>query len=164
MDKSIIPVKQIDKSLSFQLVKGSNYKITDSFQKEFVVSFDEFVRISKAIFKDATEFVTVGNRILNARYVYMVEPTKELTDDQKKEKNDRAMKIGELKHQVDVLEEEMNTWKKEKMDEKFGADQWSVRTHMTELMAFSKTYWDLNKDKWEEVTKLHTQIEELSNT
>lgn len=157
-------IQTINKGLSFQLIKGSNYKITDSFQKEYVVDYEEFLRISRAIFKEGTEFVTVGKRILNARYVYMIEPTKEPTETQRKDSVDRANKIEILKGKIDKLEAEMNLWKKEKMDEKFGADQWSIRTHMMELMAFSKAYWDLNRDKWEEVTKLHQQIEELSNT
>lgn len=74
-----LQVQTIDKGLSFKVIKGSNYKIVDSFQKEYVIGYDEFLRVSKAIFKDGVDFVTVGDRIINSKYVYLIEPTKEKT-------------------------------------------------------------------------------------
>lgn len=151
----------VDKGNSFRLVDGSNYKITDSFQREFVVNFEEFVRISKAIFKDKTQFVTVGNRILNARYVYMVEPTKELTDLEKKKNFDKAEKIGKLKNRISTMELELSYWKKKKMDEKFGKDGWSSRINIADLIELTQQYWELHDERWKEISGLHDQVREL---
>lgn len=70
----------------FKLKEGSNYKIIDTYREEYIVEFEQFKKILLKI-NDGNEFVTVNDEIINRSKIYKIEPTNELTHEQKNDKS-----------------------------------------------------------------------------
>ena len=83
-------IQNFEQKKFFEIKEGSNYLITDSFNREEIVEFEQFQKISKSLFTTDADFITINNNILHRRYIYRIEPTKKLTEKQKKE-NDKKL-------------------------------------------------------------------------
>lgn len=83
LEKSETLISSINKnSKFFKVVEDSNYKITDSYNNEYVVTFQQFKEILNSIFLSENQFVTINNTIINKKYVYKIEPTSCLTEEE----------------------------------------------------------------------------------
>lgn len=78
-------IKSDQNKKHFEVVENSNYKVTDSYQNEYIISFDHFQKLSQALFFGEGDFTTINNTVVNKRYIFKIEPTKEKTEKQKKE-------------------------------------------------------------------------------
>lgn len=110
----------------FDIVKGSNYKVIDSFGVEYVVEFEQFQNIARNLFETDADFLTVNYEVLQKRYIYRITPTTEKTEKQKvqsKQKKarqadiaDRKLELEKLKHKFDI----------KYYDKKFGKGKWQL--------------------------------------
>jgi len=92
-----------DQKIYFTIKEGSNYKVIDSYNVHYVIEFEQFKKLTNAIFNADVEFVTINNQILNKRFIYKIEPTEEKTlnqldELQKKQEEDllNKYKSGEI--------------------------------------------------------------------
>lgn len=69
----------------FRVEEGSNYAITTSFNRVYIVEFEQAQNIMNSIFNTEADFITVNQTVLNRRYVQSIEPTKEKTEKQEEE-------------------------------------------------------------------------------
>lgn len=113
-----------DKKFFFEVEEGSNYKVRMTYDEEEIITFEQFQKLSMAIFQGQGDFVTINKRIVQKRDIRMIEPTKELTVKQKEEREERQYKIAQLQHRKDELERLKRNFKFDYMNKKYGVGKW----------------------------------------
>lgn len=110
----------------FKVKEGSNYKIIDSFQNEYVIDYTHFQNLNNSLFFGEGDFTTINNDIINKRYIYRITPTDEKTEVQK----DRGTQIEEEKLKAKKQDDEefakYASFRKEWLDKKYGENKWSM--------------------------------------
>jgi len=103
----------------FKVQEGSNYKITDSYEKEYVIDYDHFVKLLPKLVASENQFITINDSVVNKRYIYKVEPTRERTWEQQ-------MVAGKERAYSGYSEDEnrLKKFQVEYFDKKFGENKW----------------------------------------
>lgn len=113
-----------DKKFFFEVEEGSNYKVILTYDKEEIITFEQFQKLSIAIFKGQGDFVTINKRIVQKRDIRMIEPTKELTIEQKAEREKQSEVLRKIENRKDALEKLKSSFKVDYMNKKYGVDNW----------------------------------------
>lgn len=113
-----------DKKISFEIHQGSNYKFIDSYQKEYIVDFEQFQRIMKNLVDTEADLITINDKFLSRRFIYLIEPTKELTKKQADEAERKAMEYRRVKDREDELQKIKNNFDVEFFNNKYGVGKW----------------------------------------
>jgi DNA-binding transcriptional regulator GbsR (MarR family) len=71
----------------FDVEEGSNYKVYMTYEKTEVITFEQFKKLTNAMFKINSDFVTINKTIVQRKDIRMLEPTKELTKEAKQERD-----------------------------------------------------------------------------
>lgn len=75
-------------STFFEVVEGSNYKVIMTYGREEVISCEQFKKIARVVFEGSSTFVTVNNVIVQVKDIRLMEPTKEYTPKQRREREE----------------------------------------------------------------------------
>ena len=113
-----------DKEMSFEIHEGSNYKFIDSYQKEYIVDYKQFRRIMKNLVDTEADLITINDKFLSRRFIYLIEPTKELTKKQADEAKKKAMEYRKQKDREDELQKIKNNFDVEFFNNKYGVGKW----------------------------------------
>ena len=137
---------------SFKLVEGSNYKIIDSFKCEYIVDFQQFQRIAKALFKDNAEMVTINEDIVGTKFIYKITPTTEKTSAEKQIIRKQRERIDELRERgmeiLRLVEETKRglSWKQ-----------------LFERKQKEQEFWNQNIALHEEMTNIRNELQKLGS-
>lgn len=137
---------------SFQIVQGSNYKVTDSYGNEYIIDFNHFQKLSNAVFNGEGEFTTINNTIINKRYIFKIEPTKELTDKQRQEKEAKQEQIRLEKSKKDEISKQFDIFRVGYLNKKYGKDNWNLMKVMLNE-ALTKEIWNKFKELYPKESK-----------
>ena len=110
----------------FQVIEGSNYKVTDSYGNEYIIDFDHFQKLNQSLFFGEGEFTTINNIVINKKYIFKIEPTRELTEAQAKAAEQRAMEFKRVEDRKSDLARMKQNFDVKFYDDKFGKDGWSL--------------------------------------
>lgn len=119
-------VKATPQKVYFRIVEGSNYKLITSFQDEYIIEYGLFQKLAKAILNKDIEFVTVYEALINKRYIYLLEPTKDKTIDQRKRIEKRKDEAAKREARRREISEQKRRSDVEYYNEKYGVDNWSL--------------------------------------
>lgn len=108
----------------FDIQDGSNYVVMTSFDRHYIIEFEQAMLIIKNLFGTEADFVTVNNTILNKKYIQCIEPTKELTKKQSEEAERKAMEYRRVKDREDELQKIKNNFDVEFFNNKYGVGKW----------------------------------------
>lgn len=140
------PTLEQGNKIFFEVEKDSNYRVRMTYGEEEIISFEQFQKLSNAIFNGQGDFITINKRIVQKKDIRMIEPTQEKT---KKEKELREQQLDDITR----IETEKNKWIKVKdkfstnfFNEKFGKDKWS---HFPNRRGFTHVTPDVWKACWE---------------
>lgn len=89
----------------FKIVQGSNYLITDSYENEYIVEFDQFKNIANNLFKIDADFITINNIIINKKYIFKIEPTWKLTNEQRNNQRHNSYSSIAVYNPIPISEE-----------------------------------------------------------
>lgn len=128
MEANIVTAKH------FKVVENSNYLVVDSYKNEYVISYSHFVSLVNLLAEEGVEFITLGNTIINKRYIYKIEPTKKSTLEEQTAKE--AQKLLEEQQAKDDMkrEDEYMRFSVNFMDKRYGGrGNWSVQDKTNNL-------------------------------
>lgn len=110
MENKITNYNQNNQAKHFAVKEGSNYKVIMTYDRQEVISYEHFVSLSKKIFTSDAVFTTVNNIIVQVKDIRIIEPTKELTYDQKQASYAEAIRSKEEDEEFEQLEEIRNNF------------------------------------------------------
>ena len=76
-------IKKDSNETFFSLKEGSNYKIMMTYDREEVVEFEQFKRITQVLNDSDYKFVTINQRIVNKNTIIDISPTNDKTEKEK---------------------------------------------------------------------------------
>lgn len=122
LDNFVATLKKTGKF--FDIQEGSNYVVMTSFDRQYVIEFEQAMLIIKNLFGTEADFITVNNTILNKKYVQCIEPTKELTKKQADEAERKALEARRIEDRKEELLKIKNNFDVEFFNKRYGAGKW----------------------------------------
>ena len=148
----------------FQVVEGSNYKVTDSYGNEYIIDFDHFQKLNQSLFFGEGEFTTINNIVINKKYIFKIEPTRELTEAQAKAAEEKAMEYRKQEDRKNDLARIKNNFDVEFFNQKYGADKWVRWNHFNRQIHVHVINEDDMKASWSAFEKQYPkEAEEIKN-
>lgn len=130
----------------FNLVEGSNYKITQINRKEHVVEFEQFKKLAAALNDPDTLFVTINNGFVNKNRIEDIYPTKALTEKEEMARIKAKKKIEREQWATLLEEQRFQSFATKYMDEHFDGI-WTVKDRMAHMDDIMKLYKASNARK-----------------
>lgn len=156
-----------DKKFFFEVEEGSNYIVKMTYDKDEVITFEQFQKLSMAIFQGQGDFVTINKVIVQKRDIRMIEPTLKLTAKQEAERDERNARLAKLQNRKDELEKLMRSFKVEYMNKKYGEGNW-VEFHFggrnkDKATITNEDYIEINKQFDEKYPEEAKEIKSILN-
>lgn len=150
----------------FDIQDGSNYVVMTSFDRHYIIEFEQAMLIIKNLFGTEADFVTVNNTILNKKYIQCIEPTKELTKKQSEEAEKKAMEFRKLENRREELTKLKNAFDQEYFNKKYGVGKWKRYAfginRGDELILTEKDFSDVNEAFKKQYPQEDKEIEKIS--
>src|SRR5690606_4093555 len=107
----------------FDIQEGSNYVLMTSFDRQYVMEFEQAMLVIHSVFGSEADFITVNNTILNKKYIQCIEPTQELTTKQKEERKKKNEELAKIEKRKEELMSLKRNFDAEFYNKKFGVDE-----------------------------------------
>lgn len=151
-------ITQQQPAVSFKVKKDSNYKVFLTYGKEEVISFVDFQKLAKAIFDKTAQFVTINHAIVQMKDVKMIEPTTDLTENQKERRNVEEVEKEKIISRKSALEKIKKRFDKFFYDEKYGADNWTFAFPLGKLKNKTRVTASDMQECWNEFSKTYPEL------
>lgn len=149
----------------FEIIEGSNYLVRMTYDENEIISFEQFKKLANALFKGSSDFVTVNGVIVQKKDIRMIKPTKELTKEQAKEAERKALEYRKLETRKDELSKLKTRFDFEFFNEKYGAGKW-VRYRFgnkgNEILLSEKDFKEANEAFEKQYPQENEEIEKIS--
>lgn len=83
-------------NLPFEVEEGSNYAIYMTYEKKEVITFEQFKKLVTTLFKSGGDYIAINKIIVQKKDIRMLEPTRELTREQKRKREDEERTSFEI--------------------------------------------------------------------
>lgn len=135
MEANIVTAKH------FKVVENSNYLVVDSYKNEYVISHSHFLSLVNLLGEEGVEFITLGNAIVNKRYIYKIEPTNRITPEEEIAKVEQKLIEEQQAKDNTKREDEYMRFSVEFMDKKYrGRGNWSVQDKINNLQEIQENF------------------------
>lgn len=111
---------------TFQVKEGSNYKVILTFDREEIITFDQFQRLANAIFQTEAVFVTINYKIVQVKDIRMIEPTTDRTQKQREQDQVEAAERKKIEDRRNELAKIFNDFKIKKLNLAYGEGRWTT--------------------------------------